>query len=379
LTFTRPLRFQKAGINAAYQISEAGDGILIAASGSDVTLKRHTATDMMTISWASASHRVRVRHLFLFIFYFFLIFSQSGSERGVALAHGAFMLGAWLVLVPIGVAIARYFKDGEARWFLLHRTLMFAAVLLTIVGVIVIVAYTGTSPYADSSRGTISLSKKRIFVQIWITFLRNLLPFIFVLKNSDFAINYANFAFRNVSWELRDSDWKVGCAGELFDSTHGVVGSVVVVLAVLQPFLAMFRNRARPLWKLQHRATTILVYVGAVVNCFLGNVIDTITLHNFLDSRHKIVQYFAISKSKRILHFPKNCKCGACGASVNDTHVTGAKLLALPMSRTVFTALTGVLVITAVVVLIFLEIKRGRAPAHQQVRLTRIAPTLAKP
>ncbi|KMS65525.1 hypothetical protein BVRB_035100, partial [Beta vulgaris subsp. vulgaris] len=94
LQFTRPLQWKKSGLSDSYNIEPNGEGIVIAATGQSSTFAKHTAEDISQVSWSSASN------------------SPKGSRlRAIGLVHGAVMLLAWLILMPIGGVIARYFKD----------------------------------------------------------------------------------------------------------------------------------------------------------------------------------------------------------------------------------------------------------------------------
>jgi hypothetical protein len=56
------------------------------------------------------------------------------------LVHGCLMILAWIVFSPIGTLFARYLKHIGPPWFKTHRGLQIAAVVLTILGFIIIMA-----------------------------------------------------------------------------------------------------------------------------------------------------------------------------------------------------------------------------------------------
>ena len=55
-------------------------------------------------------------------------------------AHGSLMFIAWLVLVPVGVIFARYFKSAGHIWYISHVTIQGAASLMTFVAAALIFA-----------------------------------------------------------------------------------------------------------------------------------------------------------------------------------------------------------------------------------------------
>ncbi|XP_064625176.1 ferric-chelate reductase 1-like [Lineus longissimus] len=62
--------------------------------------------------------------------------------------HATFMLVAWMALAGFGIVISRHFKNvftkfvcGSQRWFQIHRWVMFALYTLTMVSMVLIIAY----------------------------------------------------------------------------------------------------------------------------------------------------------------------------------------------------------------------------------------------
>eukprot|EP00474_Spongospora_subterranea_P003160 CRZ03618.1 hypothetical protein [Spongospora subterranea] len=178
------MRFRSGQTSKAYDILPDGSSNVIWAVGSSTRMSMHQDKGIVDIDWDTAS------------------FSRFGGlDRSVVLLHAAMMFIAWLVMVPAGAIVARFFKDDDHRWFRLHRFVMVSAVLLTAVAFIMIV----------------SVSKAKIY-----------------------------------------------------QSTHGLVGVLVFVVCLFQPVLAHFRNHVREIWEKQHRFTSVFLYIGALINCFLG-------------------------------------------------------------------------------------------------------------
>ena len=80
--------------------------------------------------------------------------------------HVAVMAPAWMLLAPLGAALARHGKQplksslspgGPAGWFVLHRAVQICTVLLTIVGFIVAIVMIGSAPHFASAHGVCGL------------------------------------------------------------------------------------------------------------------------------------------------------------------------------------------------------------------------------
>jgi hypothetical protein len=79
---------------------------------------------------------------------FSTVLSASGSDgttqgfandHGSRVAHAVMMITAWLIFVPSGIVIARYYKRWGHKWYQMHVGLQISAVLLTLSAFIVIV------------------------------------------------------------------------------------------------------------------------------------------------------------------------------------------------------------------------------------------------
>lgn len=64
---------------------------------------------------------------------------QQLSDSAIDLAHGAFMLVAWLVLIPSGIFVARFFKDDDGVWFRRHKLLMVSGITLSMLAFFLII------------------------------------------------------------------------------------------------------------------------------------------------------------------------------------------------------------------------------------------------
>jgi Eukaryotic cytochrome b561 len=110
--------------------------------------------------------------------------SNGGDSHKYLKAHGSLMVFTWILITSTGILFARYFKKswpgravcGKPIWFSAHRLLMSVAAILTLLGFMFVLVYTGGK---------------------WVT------------------------------------DDKV--------RAHAIIGVIVVGLAFLQPFMALFR------------------------------------------------------------------------------------------------------------------------------------------
>ena len=73
------------------------------------------------------------------------------SVSGLFVLHAVLLGLAWLLMAPFGVLISRYGKPGPgvkpagpARWYVWHRAVQTSAVALTVVGVAISLAETGS-------------------------------------------------------------------------------------------------------------------------------------------------------------------------------------------------------------------------------------------
>ncbi|KAJ8904087.1 hypothetical protein NDN08_000616 [Rhodosorus marinus] len=62
------------------------------------------------------------------------IFPELGSDRyvNVFTAHGALMVTAWIFLIPLGIIMARHFRQKTDHWFNIHRIVQGTAVIISL-------------------------------------------------------------------------------------------------------------------------------------------------------------------------------------------------------------------------------------------------------
>ncbi|CAF1480850.1 unnamed protein product [Didymodactylos carnosus] len=139
------------------------------------------------------------------------------------IAHGSIMIFAWILIVPTGILVARYFKKiiftkdrklcGEAIWFAFHRLLMSTVAILTIVG------------------------------------------FLFI------------FAYKQGSWTKRSSSTKSEFA-------HSITGIIIISFTFLQPIIALFRchpeSRYRFIYNGIHGFIGFSIFILSIVTLFLA-------------------------------------------------------------------------------------------------------------
>uniref|UniRef100_A0A7S0G3Q2 Cytochrome b561 domain-containing protein n=1 Tax=Rhodosorus marinus TaxID=101924 RepID=A0A7S0G3Q2_9RHOD len=57
---------------------------------------------------------------------------SSNRYTNVFNAHGALMVTAWIFLVPLGIIMARYFRQKTDRWFDIHRIVQGTAIIISL-------------------------------------------------------------------------------------------------------------------------------------------------------------------------------------------------------------------------------------------------------
>ena len=83
----------------------------------------------------------------------------SGTESYLTLVimHGVFMFLAWGILCPVGMFCARYLKERDPLWFKVHRAMMCAGLLCTVIGFGLIVPAILGSGHFKFAHGAIGL------------------------------------------------------------------------------------------------------------------------------------------------------------------------------------------------------------------------------
>ncbi|XP_054279295.1 putative ferric-chelate reductase 1 homolog [Macrosteles quadrilineatus] len=150
----------------------------------------------------------------------------SEASKLLLRLHGAFMIAAWLGLAPLGIVLARYFRQtwittsvcGKDVWFAWHRLLMLLVWLLTLAGAVVIVAEVG---------GWVSsASVLHALVGVLATLLCFIQPFMALCRPHPGASNRP-----------------------LFNWAHWLVGNVAHLCAIVAIFLAVGLGKAElPQW-----------------------------------------------------------------------------------------------------------------------------------
>jgi len=154
--------------------------------------------------------------------------SRVGAGSNLLLKlHGLFMLIAWIGFAGKGIIFARYFKQtwkgkpvmGADRWFQAHRFLMVAAVIFTIIGFVLVLVYTKGWHYD-------------------MDFIRN--------------------------------------------NPHPVIGLVTIILALIQPIMALMRphpgTKYRPVFNWVHWFVGNAAYNLGVAAIFLAGNLSAISI-----------------------------------------------------------------------------------------------------
>lgn len=110
---------------------------------------------------------------------------QQLSDSAMDLAHGAFMLVAWLVLMPSGIFVARFFKDDDGVWFRRHKLLMGSGITLSMLGFFLILI-------GLSMSGSAHMRSSHAQFGLVITLLALLHPLLAAFRNR-----------RRALWELQ--------------------------------------------------------------------------------------------------------------------------------------------------------------------------------
>ena len=136
-------------------------------------------------------------------------------------AHGIIMIFTWIVLVSTGILVARYFKAsspdrklcGKAVWFAVHRTLMSCAATLTAIAFVLILFYKKGQWTSKSSAREFTHSIVGLIVIIFAM----IQPFMALFRCSP------------------DGKYRF-----IFNYAHATVGSSAFILSITAIFLAMF-------------------------------------------------------------------------------------------------------------------------------------------
>ena len=146
----------------------------------------------------------------------------GGSSAGIGKAgidiqqiravHGSLMFIAWIVLVPLGIIIARYFKNIGHSWFLAHSIILSLACLATIISGFVIFWGMWPSTTFHNKRDKVALTHASIGVIILgLVFIQPILGL------------FANFYYD---------------AKRLFipifpDKIHWIIGRILLILSIV--------------------------------------------------------------------------------------------------------------------------------------------------
>ena len=160
LRFSRLLEPAQGRIDPAYIIEPNGQSNVIFAFGKHDRFRRHGPNDRGSVSveWQSGTS------------------SSSLSDSDLERAHGVFMLLAWMVLIPMGIIVARFFKDEEGAWFSKHKILMGIGIGFTLLGFILIIVAVSHS-HADH------MSTSHAQMGLVITILAVLHPIFAMFRN----------------------------------------------------------------------------------------------------------------------------------------------------------------------------------------------------
>jgi hypothetical protein len=134
-------------------------------------------------------------------------------------AHGVIMIFAWILFVSTGILLARYFKTswpnrkicGKPIWFAVHRALMSTVAVLTIIAFILILVY------------------------------------------------------ENGTWIPQD---------EQMPFAHSIVGILVIIFAIIQPIMALFRCKPdahyRFIFNYFHAIVGFTAFILSIVAIFIA-------------------------------------------------------------------------------------------------------------
>jgi hypothetical protein len=203
--------------------------------------------------------------------------------------HGIIMVFAWMFVVSTGILISRYFKNswtnnyicGKAAWFAAHRFLMSIAVILTMLGFFFILVFLG---------GT------------WVD------------------------------------------VGPTRAYAHSITGALVICLAFLQPFVALFRcepdNRYRFIFNIVHAFIGFTTFILSITTLFLATYFRL-----FEDSKPRVliivwaIYIILIFLAFEILKIYSKRNSQSSYLKINSSNTTIEEIVERPTSSTV--TLTG--------------------------------------
>ncbi|XP_060590705.1 ferric-chelate reductase 1-like [Ruditapes philippinarum] len=153
----------------------------------------------------------------------FMDISATTVDRSMIKLHGILMTVAWMFFAVMGIFMARFYKlvwpegmewCGQKRWFIVHRSCMVTAFLLTAASFVIIFVHVG---------------------------------------------GYAEIE------------------GTGFEKSHPIIGIVVMCLALINPIMAVFRPHPgtpkRPIFNVFHKGVGTGAAVCSIVNIFSGTIL----------------------------------------------------------------------------------------------------------
>ena len=143
------------------------------------------------------------------------------GELSKLIAHGALMLVAWIVLVPLGIIMAKFWKRLGHKWYLAHAGIQSFACLLTLASFILIIVIKSPDGHAFFDASTNPVAFTHAIFGVLVTVI--------------------GAVFQPVIGKIADSMWKADRTEVPVwpDKVHWYTGRVVSLLALINIILGV--------------------------------------------------------------------------------------------------------------------------------------------
>ena len=184
----------------------------------------------------------------------------AGPSYAVLVAHALCMSLAWGLLAPVGAITPRAFKKlmPGGGWFRVHWMVQTTAVLLTVVGLVLAIIQVEQTGARDRPLASPRLASPRLAP-----------PLLDTLASSGCRVTH-----------VRVPPSFVSAGTPHFGSAHKATGLVVVILALMQPLIALVRPKKpqagaaptmlRKIWRVKHALLGCTLLVLGIVQLLLG-------------------------------------------------------------------------------------------------------------
>ena len=169
--------------------------------------------------------------------------SASVNVQLFRAAHGALMFLAWIVLTPLGILIARYYKHLGHRWYIYHVGIQLTACLLTLVSGILIFYSMWPSTTFDDRNGRAAFAHATIgmIILVGAVIVQPMLG------------KYADYLYRKQS--------NIRLAVPTFpDKIHWWLGRLLAILAIINVWIGIGLFDTGMIWWILVGAIVLIVH-----------------------------------------------------------------------------------------------------------------------